>query len=87
MIDRRCSPRVAAQGEVQLYFAEPSHLVIRAELVDMSATGFRIRHSHATLETGREVHFRFHHSYGRAVVIWNRVEGGEVESGLLIVDR
>jgi hypothetical protein len=57
------------------------------QLVDMSGSGFRGLHGSFTLCAGQRVRFQYPRHKGVAVVMWNRLLGGHVESGFLIVSR
>jgi len=86
VLDRRQRERVAAEGVVVLLFRDPEAVEIQGRMVDLSADGFRVVHRHRELRAGQEV--TFHHSFGNgwARVVWNRVLGHHVESGLRILE-
>jgi len=56
-------------------------------LMNVSDSGFRATHHCADLRAGQKV--RFHHAQakGVAVVMWNRLADGAVDSGFLIVSK
>ncbi len=85
VLDRRRKERLAAEGAVILFFEDPEPVAIQGHMVDLSADGFRVVHRHRELRAGQEV--AFHHSFanGLARVVWNRVLGHCVESGLRIL--
>jgi hypothetical protein len=82
MVERRRETRQVAQGRVDLEWAAPAHRSLAGELVDISPSGFRVRHGDLLLTTGTEVRYSHSGSSGAAVVIWTRVFDGKVESGL-----
>ena len=85
-LEKRTEPRFAAAGSVSLDTDEPGFPpTLDGELVDVSASGFRARHSCPAFHTGLEVHFRHHLAQGRARVVWNRILGGAVETGFLVL--
>ncbi len=76
--------RELCRGHVHLSLDE-SGSVFRAELVDVSSNGFRVRHSDPRLQPGREVRFRHRIFAGRAKVMWTALVGGQTQSGFQIV--
>jgi hypothetical protein len=66
---------------------EPLDSIGREEfqLMDTSPSGFRVCHHYRALSAGQRVRFHYAEAEGIAVTIWNRVTGGDVESGFLIV--
>jgi CelD/BcsL family acetyltransferase involved in cellulose biosynthesis len=82
--DKRKEPRRSADGEVS-FVIEDSSAEIRAHLVDISASGFRASHQHQDLRHGQVVEFRHPVAAGRARVMWNRIAGGKVETGFLVI--
>lgn len=86
VLDRRRKERLPAEGAVVLFFEDPEAVEIQGRIVDLSAEGFRVVHRHRELRAGQEV--TFHHSFanGLARVVWNRVVGQRVESGLRILE-
>lgn len=81
--ERRRHHRSAASGEVELTL-EDSHLTFTAELRDTSEGGFRAAHGRLDLQSGQRVRFRYGSRSGRAVVVWNRIEGSMVTSGFRV---
>jgi hypothetical protein len=55
------------------------------KLVDISPSGFCACHHYGALRAGQRVRFHHEQAEGVAMVIWNRVLGHDVQSGLLIV--
>jgi hypothetical protein len=55
------------------------------QLMDASASGFRVCHHYIALSAGQRVRFHTDRADGIAVAVWNLVKGAEVESGFLIV--
>lgn len=86
-VDRRKEPRSPAEETVALFVDEPRAELIRGHLMDMSSSGFRANHTFTSLRSGQQVHFRHSRAEGKAVVMWNRIMDGSVESGFFIVGR
>jgi hypothetical protein len=85
-MDKRREPRHLASGPVQLLPADPALTAdIRAELMDVSESGFRARHDCPLFYNGLEVGFSHGDIAGRARVVWNLIQGREVESGFWIL--
>jgi ribosomal protein L35AE/L33A len=68
--DRRRDLRHAASGKVQLRFEGGSPGEVEADLMDISASGFRLRHRHGSLPLGANVAFRHPEAAGKARVVW-----------------
>jgi len=83
--ERRQSTRSAAKGVVMVEAQGMLPRRVTGILMDVSATGFRMKYQEPVLERGDIVRFRLDSREGEARVMWNRSEGGEVESGLLIL--
>lgn len=84
--EKRREPREDAAGPVTLQPEDPSlGADLKGVLVDVSRSGFRARHGCAAFYTGLEVGFVHNAAIGRARVVWNRIQGREVESGFLIL--
>lgn len=84
--ERRRAPRRSAGGAIEIVFGDQGQ-AIEAQLLDSSATGFRITHHCPYLKTGEEVLFRAAGEEGLARVMWNRVLAGRVETGFLALER
>ena len=82
--DQRREPRRSAHGQVVVRFGQPEQ-EFRGRLMDVSASGFRIAHECASLETGQTVEFSHPEAQGKARVVWNRIAGSGVESGFFLV--
>lgn len=80
----RKEPRQQAKGSVTI---QTSRAEIQGQLVDVSASGFRMAHGDASLEPGQVLQFSHREAAGQARVIWNRIMSGRVETGFLIVER
>ncbi|HXZ80741.1 MAG TPA: PilZ domain-containing protein [Terriglobales bacterium] len=81
--DRRREPRFGADGEVTMVVAKAQGQVeIRAELMDFSLTGLRVRHRHKQLKTGEQVSVFFTWGEVTTRVMWNRTDGDGFEAGL-----
>ena len=83
--NRRAEDRINAEGEVTLSFDDPAPRRIAGRLLDYSTRGFRAAHACAALENGQVVEFRHTTASGRARVMWNRIVGGAVETGFLVL--
>jgi hypothetical protein len=85
-LEKRCEPRVPAQGEVILNLDLPGvPREILGELLDVSARGFRAGHQCTVLSTGQDLTFQHAGARGRARVMWNRIAEGKVESGFMLL--
>ena len=82
--EQRREPRRAAAGVVVVRFGQPAKEV-RGRLVNVSTSGFRFTHDCANLETGQTVEFSHPEAHGKARVIWNRIAGTGVETGLFLI--
>jgi hypothetical protein len=87
MHEKRREERREASGQVRVTFTDPEPLEIDGTLMDVSANGFRMAHDCASLRSGQVVEFAHPEAKGRARVMWNRIMGGGVESGFLVVVR
>jgi hypothetical protein len=83
--DSRKEPRRPVSGEVRVRFENPHRREIQGQLVDLSASGFRMAHEYAALEAGQIVEFSHVEAAGRARVVWNRIADARVETGFLVV--
>lgn len=83
--ERRRHPRASARGVVRLLFDDPAPIELKAELLDVSQSGFRVSHESPKLRTGQEVSFAHARAEGRARVIWNRIQDGAIQSGFVIL--
>ncbi len=83
--EKRREPRLATDGLVRIVIEDQEHLAIEGQLVDVSASGFRVSHSSATLSKGQLVRFEHPTARGCSKVIWNRITTEIVETGFLIV--
>lgn len=86
-IERRQAPRETANGPVRLELGPPLRRVIEGQLVDVSATGFRVDHSDAGLASGDRVHYSHERGSGQAQVVWTRIVGGKISSGFLVTSQ
>ena len=86
-VDRRSEPRRTVSGRVSLCYRDPGVVLVNGRLLDVSAGGFRVRHTHAGLATGCEVRFSYGANAGTARVVWTRHLGEEIESGFRILER
>jgi len=81
--ERRKEPRTAASGEVTLHLG--GSVTIRGELLDVSPSGFRIRHQSNELKPGMEVEVQYPWGQVRARIMWARELKGIRESGFYIL--
>ena len=83
--EKRREIRQPAEGPVLVRFADPQPLEIQGELMDVSASGFRMAHANQSLHSGQVVQFSHSLAVGAARVMWNRIVDQRVETGFLIV--
>lgn len=83
--DRRAEARLNAKGTVSLKLSEEFQTPFEACLMDISASGFRARHSNSELQSGHECEFTLPGTRGRAKVVWNRTTPDFIESGFFIL--
>ena len=87
-MEKRREARQSAAGPVRLTPRDPSLAKdMQAELQDVSASGFRAKHGCPLFYNGLEVEFAHAGATGRARVVWNRIQGTEVESGFWILPQ
>ena len=85
MANRRKEDRYKGEGEVRLFFEDPTRQEVNGSLLDYSNSGFRAAHTYAALPTGQVVDFQHVVAVGQAKVMWNRIADDRVESGFLII--
>jgi len=83
--EKRRETRREADGAAHVRFADPYLCEIEGRLIDISDSGFRMSHACVSLAAGQVVEFSHSEAAGQARVMWNRVIGGRVESGFLVV--
>jgi hypothetical protein len=83
--EKRREARQPAQGPVWIHFDNPQSIEIQGQLVDVSASGFRVSHGYSSLEAGQTVDFSHSGAKGVARVMWNRILDRTVETGFLVV--
>lgn len=83
--DRRTERRYRGDGPLKLSFDDPSRHEITGKLADYSKSGFRAIHAYAALQAGQVVTFEHAAAGGKARVMWNRITGGHVETGFLVL--
>ena len=81
--ERRLEKRWTQSGPIEISFADPAPVTVRAELIEASERGFRAAHDTKALAAGLEVEYRSSLSSGRARVIWTHVLEGRCVSGFL----
>ena len=59
--------------------------MVKARGYTGSKSGFRAKHNYSNLETGQVIRFERPAASGRAKVVWNRISGGQVETGFLVL--
>jgi hypothetical protein len=89
--EKRREPRWPASGPIFLQPVDPSVPECTApfalgSLIDTSEHGFRARHMMPNLSPGQQSRFRHSGGTGLARVVWNRILGGDVESGFFLED-
>jgi hypothetical protein len=85
--EKRREPRQPGQGPVWIHFDNPQSIEIQGQLVDVSASGFRMSHGYSSLEAGQTVDFSHAGAKGVARVMWNRILDRTVETGFLVVSK
>ena len=83
--DRRAEPRPRADGRIDLRPEGFTPSLISGQMLDISRTGFRARHTFRGLTSGQMVRYAFGRVEGRARVVWTRIMADHVESGFLIL--
>ena len=83
--EKRREIRQPAEGPVLVNFSNPQPMEILGELVDVSASGFRMSHANQSLHSGQLVGFSHSYAFGTARVMWNRIMDQRVETGFLVV--
>jgi hypothetical protein len=83
--DRRAEPRRPATGKVQLKFESEPRSEVEADLLDVSASGFRASHQHGALPLGAKAAFRHLEAAGKARVVWNWMSPDHVETGFVVI--
>jgi hypothetical protein len=84
--ERRNAVRHKANGSVTFRVSDESPAHFEGRLLDISSTGFRVRHEHAQLRSGQECDFTLPGSKGKARVVWNRITPEHIETGFLILN-
>lgn len=83
--DRRSEARIKAKGSVTLRLREEYQVPFEGRLMDISASGFRVRHANTELRSGHECEFSLPGTKGRAKVAWNRTTPEFIETGFFIL--
>ena len=83
--DRRAEARLKSNGTFSLQLSEDFQLAFEARLMDISASGFRVRHANSELRSGQECDFTLPGTHGRAKVVWNRTTPEFIETGFFIL--
>ena len=83
--NRRAEARLKANGTVTLRLSEDYQTAFEARLMDISTSGFRVRHVNAELRSGQECDFTLPGTRGRAKAVWNRTTPDFIETGFFIL--
>jgi hypothetical protein len=83
--DQRREERRIASGRVHVRCSDPQPMEIEGQLIDISASGFRMVHTCISLAAGQMVEFAHPEAAGSARVMWNRVLAERVESGFFVL--
>jgi hypothetical protein len=83
--DRRSETRLKANGSVTLRLNEEYQVPFEARLMDISASGFRVRHANTELRSGQECDFMLPGTRGKAKVVWNKTTPDFIETGFFIL--
>lgn len=83
--EKRREPRYAASGSIRIRFADPAPREIEGHLLDVSGSGFRMKHEFSPLTAGQVVEFSHAEARGDARVIWNRIVDRYVETGFFVL--
>jgi hypothetical protein len=79
--ERRRFPRSPRSERVELSFGDPTLVTVEAELVEISARGFRIMHQNKELISGLEIRLRRDEVVSRGRVVWTHLLNGRRVSG------
>ena len=83
--ERRRATRVPTSGRVEISFEDPTSVTVEAELMERSATGFRIAHGSKELVPGLEIRLRHDRVTKRARVVWTHLLDGRRVSGCVLL--
>ena len=79
--ERRRFSRSPKSERVEVSFGDPTLVTVEAELVEISARGFRIMHESKELNSGLEIRLRRDEVVSRARVVWTHLLNGRRVSG------
>ncbi|MGA2739684.1 MAG: PilZ domain-containing protein [Bryobacteraceae bacterium] len=82
--NRRSEPRRLATGTVQLKFEGVAGSEVELDLMDVSASGFRVCHAYGPLALGAKAAFRHADAAGKARVVWNWLSPDHMETGFVV---
>lgn len=85
--DRRVEPRRPKSGTAYLRIAGPLNEGFDATLLDISKSGFRVRHSYLGIGSGDLVEFTLGGRQGTAQAMWTSILGGLAETGFRITPQ
>ena len=83
--ERRRAPRSPSSDRVEISFENPTRVTVEAELVETSATGFRIVHDDKELISGLNVCLHRDRVTSRARVVWTHLLDGRRVSGCVLL--
>jgi hypothetical protein len=84
-IERRAALRRPSNAEARLRQPGVIAGTFTGQVLDTSATGFRLRHDRLSLASGQVVEFELDGKRGQARAMWTRIVGNEAETGFLIL--
>lgn len=85
--DRRAEPRFPAPGTAHLKITGSLMEGFDATLLDVSKSGFRVRHSYLGMASGELVEFTLGGRQGTAQAMWTRILDGLAETGFRITPQ
>jgi hypothetical protein len=83
--ERRLAERLPASGRVEISFEDPTLVTVDADLLETSATGFRVAHDSKELISGLNVLLRRENVTSRARVVWTHLLNGRRVSGCVVL--
>jgi hypothetical protein len=83
--ERRRFSRSPKSERVEVTFGDPTLITVEAELVEISARGFRIMHESKELTSGLEIRLRRDEVVSRARIVWTHLLNGRRVSGCVVL--
>jgi len=83
--ERRRATRLPASGWVAISYSDPTAVTVQAELIEASATGFRIAHESKDLVAGLEVEMKRDQTVRKARIVWTHLLEGRRVSGCVLL--